>query len=397
MEIDLYRGFKEAWLEAQQQAQQTPPGSHPLDANRALLFERFYPKMEDARQKQDWLKKFEGKCGDASLLKASLAQRQAMAAAMGGQVLYFATQWRFVSGTGNPHPVENGMQWHPTLCVPYLPAAGVKGLAHAFAAHWEGWADSEAGQCDLKRIFGSSENAGSVEFYDLLPHEPLQLMVDVMTPHYGDWYAKGDSITSLAEFEKIPAPWHNPVPIPFLVVEKAEFTLMLRGRGKIGAADVACVAELLANALEIAGGGAKTGSGYGRMQHDATRGAREAQAAEDALQEQARAFAAAQEKTRQAQEEQARREEKARLQALPAAEKIAGLLLTLHAKPDKETATWLIGKKFEAWLKEQGVGVEEVKAALWQDAELLARVRRWNGKKGDEAQAWQRFAPPKKK
>ena len=361
--------------------------------------------MDDAREKQekqDWLKTFEGPCGDKALLKASLTRRQAMAQATGGQVLYFETEWRFVSGTGSPHPVENGMAWHPTLCVPYLPAAGVKGLALAFAQHWEGWGDSEGGPEKLKRIFGSSEGgAGSVEFYDLLPHEPLHLRVDVMTPHYGDWYAKGGGITALTEYEKIPAPWHNPVPIPFLVVEKAEFTLMLRGRGKTGADDVACVAELLVQALQIAGAGAKTGSGYGRMTHDATRGEREALAAKEEREAREaahkQAAAAAEKKAQQEQEERARREAKERQQAMPTAEKIAALLVSLRAKGDKEMATYLTGKKFAALLHEQNIALDEVKTALLQDAVLLGRVRGWNGKKGDEAVAWQKFAPPKKK
>ncbi len=314
--LDLYSGFKAAWQEAGLAPSNVPSNNNPgkvpgkapnnlapAQGNRALLFERFYPKMDDARQKQDWLQQFAGPCGDAALLTTALQQRQAMAHAMGGQVLYFSNEWRFVSGTGNPHPVENGMQWHPTLGVPYLPAAGVKGLAQAFAAQWLGWADSEQGKADLKRIFGSSTNAGSVEFYDLLPREPVQLLVDVMTPHYGDWYAKGGGITSLADAATIPAPWHNPVPIPFLVVEKAEFSLMLRGRGKLGATDedVKCVAALLVEALQIAGAGAKTATGYGRMQHDATRGEREAQAAEAARLAREQAAAAALEKQRLAQ------------------------------------------------------------------------------------------------
>ncbi len=399
MEVDLYAGFKQAWEEYQQ----PKPGTCPTDANRALLFERFYPKMEKAKDKQAWLQTFSGPCGDKKLLETSLAQRRAMAEATGAQVLYFASEWRFVSGTGSPHPVENGMVWHPTLCVPYLPAAGVKGLALAFAKHWAGWEDGDTGKsADLTRIFGSSEGgAGSVEFYDLLPCKPLHLRVDVMTPHYGDWYAKGGSIAALTESEKIPAPWHNPVPIPFLVVEKAEFTLMLRGRGKKSADDVKCVAELLATALQIAGAGAKTGSGYGRMTHDATRSEREARAAQAERQEREeakeQAIAAAEKKAQQEQEEHDRREEKARQQAMPVEVKIAALLASLRGKGDKEMATYLTGKKFVAYLEEHNLALDEVKTALWQDAALLVRVRGWSGKKGDEAAAWQKFAPPKKK
>jgi CRISPR-associated protein Cmr6 len=33
--------------------------------------------------------------------------------------------------------VENGFLWHPTLGVPYLPGAAVKGLVRAYVEHWD--------------------------------------------------------------------------------------------------------------------------------------------------------------------------------------------------------------------------------------------------------------------
>jgi CRISPR-associated protein Cmr6 len=393
----MYQGYKAAYDAAV--SENKAQGITKRDSNPALLFERFYPPMEDAKQKQAWLKKFEGRCGDQALLKEAHQQRQAFAHATGASALYFTTEWRFVSGTGNPHPVENGMAWHPTLCVPYLPAAGVKGLAHAFARHWKGWDETK-----LKRIFGSGADsaangkpgAGRIEFHDLLPLEPVKLMVDVMTPHYGDWYAKGGSIASSSDHEKIPAPWHNPVPIPFLVVEQAEFMLLLRARAGAHADDVSMVEELLVTALHIAGAGAKTATGYGRMIQNSARAEREANDAAAERQAIADAAATAREKARQAQEEQQRQAEKARQQALPTAEKLAQLLATLQGKASKELAIWLTRKKkCDDELQERGIGMDEFKAALWQDAKLAATIRQWNGKKGDEGEAWQQFSVKK--
>lgn len=392
----MYKGFAQEFAAAQQAA---PSQTAQAGKNHALLFERFcsinQSHQPDATQKLAWLAEFEGPCGDPALLQAHLAQRKHFAEQSGATLCYFETEWRIVSGTGNPHPVENGLSWHPVLCVPYLAASSIKGLARAFATHWQGWQKDE-----IERIFGTQQQAGAIEFYDLVPHRPLKLMVDVMTPHLGDWYAKGGSQTTMQgpnagepDFQKTPAPWHNPVPIAFLVMEQAHFFTLLRATKRAQADDVAKVEALLHDALCVAGAGAKTATGYGRLQRDDKqfeKDAEQLQAQQQAQQEQQR-------KAADAAIKKMAEEEKARLQARPNEEKIAQLLATLRAKADKETASWLIGKKFDAWVKEQNVGIEEVKAALWQDAVLLARLRSWSGKKGDEAQAWQRFAPPKKK
>ena len=51
---------------------------------------------------------------------------------LNGQSQCFTTDWHFVTGMGNPHPVENGFSWHQTLSVPYLMGSTVKGLVRAW-------------------------------------------------------------------------------------------------------------------------------------------------------------------------------------------------------------------------------------------------------------------------
>lgn len=409
----MYLGFKSAFDEYKAQAKKAADRSR----NQALLFERFY-SLEDLVQtdpdnKKDdkllWLETLAGRCGETALLKRQLTHRQQFAAATGAEIIYLATDWRFVSGMGNPHPVENGINWHPVLGVPYLPAAGVKGLVRAFATHWEGWEQGE-----VQRIFGAgngqnedeedapSTGAGSIEFFDMLPEEPVTLLVDMMTPHGGHWYAQGGDITDASiDYPKIPAPWHNPIPIPFLVVEKAKFTLMLRARHAGAAADLAKVIELLPQAFAIAGAGSKTGTGYGRFTSDTTR--HQQTKAENAL-ALSRAALAAQVKAKgdknQAELAEKKAQQQAKTQALlalPLPERMAAVLDGWRNKNDKELAVYLTGKKFCQDMAEVGIATNDIMATLWHDTAMQTRVRRWNGKPGNEGRAYAAIASQSKR
>jgi CRISPR-associated protein Cmr6 len=103
---------------------------------------------------------------------------------------------------------------------------------------------------DLIKIFGTQKEEGKVIFFDAYPDESIELKIDIMNPHYPDYYG-GD---------KPPADWQNPVPIKFLTVEKAKFLFYLASRDK----DLLTKAEnLLKDALKNYGIGAKTSLGYG--------------------------------------------------------------------------------------------------------------------------------------
>jgi len=88
----------------------------------------------------------------------------------------------------------------------------------------------------------------------------VQLMPDVMTPHYGPYYQGNEP----------PADWHNPVPVPFLVVDsKQDFLFGILPRRPLETQDKEdCLkaAGWLIRALKYVGGGAKTAAGYGRFE-----------------------------------------------------------------------------------------------------------------------------------
>jgi CRISPR-associated protein Cmr6 len=190
--------------------------------------------------------------GDRELLDEAVVRQADLVRMRGGKTLQLATVWRFASGLGRSHPVENGFAWHHVLGAPYLPGSGVKGVARAWAV-WSGFAAS-----DIERIFGPQQSGGigSAIFLDALPVKPVALDADVMTPHYAPWYHKGEA--------QAPGDWHSPTPIPFLTVARGQtFQFALLPRTPDAAADCNHAAELLQEALATLGAGAKTAAGYG--------------------------------------------------------------------------------------------------------------------------------------
>ncbi len=118
---------------------------------------------------------------------------------------------------------------------------------------------------DFRLIFGRQLEQGKIIFFDAYPKTPPKLKIDVINPHYSDYYAgkknkKGDVIP--------PADYHNPKPIYFLTLEDTKFEFFIGGKsGKKGINNVTLdkVSKLLGDALQNYGIGAKTAVGYGYM------------------------------------------------------------------------------------------------------------------------------------
>jgi len=214
--------------------------------------------------------KLEGKFGDGEQLQRRAERLESLAESQTGWVSEFETTARFITGLGLSHPVENGFNWHHTLGTPYLPASGVKGVVRQWAAQWtEYYSDEDedlrATSDDISRIFGESADddhgVGSVIFFDAMPAGPVELDIDIMTPHYQEWYQKGT--------ESPPGDWHDPTPIPFLTVaadQTFQFALAPRTDCEQDRKDAKDAAQWLVDALYWIGAGAKTAVGYGRFE-----------------------------------------------------------------------------------------------------------------------------------
>lgn len=174
------------------------------------------------------------------------------------------TDSRLIIGLGGTSVIETGMTLHPLYGFPYLSASGLKGLARAYA---EVVAEPKPSGDELREVFGSEDKnphnvannrQGKVFFIDGLPTQFPKLELDIMNPHYGDYYSKktdskGNPIP--------PADYLNPVPITFLAVAAGQgFSFAVYSRDK-ALADKA--KEWLIGGLTELGAGGKTNVGYG--------------------------------------------------------------------------------------------------------------------------------------
>ncbi|PJK06776.1 type III-B CRISPR module RAMP protein Cmr6 [Lysobacteraceae bacterium NML71-0210] len=248
-----------------------------------LQFERFFDAYKgdysdiDTEERKNWLNQFRNKSiGSSQALQTKALQLRQLVESYSGEARIYHCAGNFVTGLGNPHPLENGFLWHPTLGTPYLPGSAVKGLLRAvIETAYQG--NEEDRKALLKRWFGTAEkgdvaeHSGSFVFMDALPVESCQLHVEVMTPHMGRWYEKGGKNPLAADTQ--PGDWHAPVPVTYLSTRdiKLQFAILPRP----GAGDTAILKQelqdlwqALDHGLEYLGAGAKAAIGFGIMQRN---------------------------------------------------------------------------------------------------------------------------------
>ena len=256
-----------------------PERPNPSVMNMGLWFERFFHDYEPGFGKvrkpekptdDSWLRKLTTNAlGARSELQAKAEKIQQLAASQGGQARIYQCTAPFVTGMGNPHPLENGFTWHPTLGMPYLPGSAVKGLVRAAVELAYQGEDKPA---LLKRWFGTEakgdvpEASGSFIFLDALPVEPCALVPEVMTPHMGKWYEKGGKTPTAKDTQ--PGDWHSPVPVGYLTARNLHLQFAVMPRPGVAAEALELVWQALDYALQWLGAGGKTAQGFGAMQLD---------------------------------------------------------------------------------------------------------------------------------
>ncbi|OYD06588.1 type III-B CRISPR module RAMP protein Cmr6 [Paludifilum halophilum] len=218
--------------------------------------------------KKKWMEEVVGKpghekpVGEKGRITEATCRLRQLVENRSGRWLYMKTTSRWVTGLGRPHPVENGFAWHPTLGTPYLPGSSVKGMVRAWAKECGKEADK------IRRWLGpepeeNRRKVGEWIFFDALPLEPVELEVDIMTPHYGAYYDRPE--------KNPPFDGYHPVPIPFLTVAKDQKFVFAVAPRQATAGTEENGKEILnwiKEALEWMGAGAKTAVGYGRFEKD---------------------------------------------------------------------------------------------------------------------------------
>ncbi len=170
---------------------------------------------------------------------------------------YYKIKGRMITGLGGAGVLETSISLHRTYGVPYIPGSAIKGLVSSYThrklqgALWRKKTTDHPQGIDHKILFGDTDAAGYVSFFDALP-ATYSIHPEVMTPHHTD-YNGGQ--------EAAPADWDSPTPVPFLSCSGTFLIAFLAPPEW-----VATTHEILKLALLEEGIGAKTSSGYGRLE-----------------------------------------------------------------------------------------------------------------------------------
>ncbi len=186
-------------------------------------------------------------------------------------------QWRLIVGLGSESVLETSITLHHIYGVPYIPATAFKGVVSSYYIEKNRKEYEEKMEAENKKekdnkkkeynniedflmnedkkyikLFGNKKNKGKVIFLDAYPINFPKLEIDIINPHYQNYY-KGGS--------KPPADWMEPNPIKFISVAKnTEFLFAFIGKDNNIIDETK---ELIEGALKYIGIGAKTSVGYG--------------------------------------------------------------------------------------------------------------------------------------
>jgi CRISPR-associated protein Cmr6 len=213
------------------------------------------------------------------LTESLLSRQQSVSEDLGDAVFSLPAQSLspFMTGTGMEHPLENGFAFLSPYGLPYLPGSGVKGVLRRTAEYLSNLefndADCSWNNAAIDVLFGPGTNAdenarrGALVFWDIyIQPKDYKLGMDILTPHYGDYY-KGDTT---------PHDSGQPVPVPFLVIpQEAKFQFYVQCNAEFIQDEQlknnwrTLVKTLLEHSFEWLGFGAKTASGYGQLKVEA--------------------------------------------------------------------------------------------------------------------------------
>jgi len=149
---------------------------------------------------------------------------------------------------------ETSIRLHHIYGIPYIPSTAIKGVvrSHFIEKYFYKEENSEQKALeddDFKNYFGTQEQEGRIVFFDAFPTTKPKIKIDIMNPHYGDYYSKGEA----------PTDTKNPIPINFLTVENTAFQFLIGFKDGIDKSFIGLFTE----ALTDHGIGAKTAVGYG--------------------------------------------------------------------------------------------------------------------------------------
>lgn len=266
-------------------------------ASRSLVFDRGFdgfarrqdgrwqllkadPKRDQPDGKTSFLTRFAapGAYTEPADFAPFLERRKKALQSAGALPVPLRAQSRLAIGLGLPHPTQTALLLDRLTGCPYVPGSSVKGALRAAAGRVADGvldtgepSDREFWRQYLDRLFGPSADSdlrarGEIIAYDAFPAAWPRLEVDVLTPHYQDYY--GDD----AERPRVsPGDWQDPTPVAFPSVAPGTELVFWLGpsKGALHRDDLGQdenldrLKRLLRTTLRRIGIGAKTSTGYG--------------------------------------------------------------------------------------------------------------------------------------
>ncbi|MEO9027621.1 MAG: type III-B CRISPR module RAMP protein Cmr6 [Ktedonobacteraceae bacterium] len=231
--------------------------------NLGLLLDKYVPQdvIGNSEKKGVWLKTLTRASGshiDAELAKQAYKRWLSLTAAMQATHFSAALDWRMIVGLGGETVIETDLTLHHLYGIPSIPGSALKGLARAYVTgEVQPSKNEDNDSAEVKRVFGSQKQAGTVLFFDAWPLDgQVSFAVDIMNSHYPKYYGEG----------KLPTNTQNPNPVTFLTIEKAHFVFAVAPRRPKDQDDVQLVKAWLSAAIQRYGVGGKTNAGYGFFQ-----------------------------------------------------------------------------------------------------------------------------------
>ena len=165
---------------------------------------------------------------------------------------FYELDWRMVIGLGGEHVQETNMTLDHVYGVPYLPGSAFKGVVRSWVIqeHFSNDEKRAMADDDFLKVFGNQKSAGKVQFLPAYPINNVRLSLDIMNPHFPDYYTG----------PTLPTDTQDPRPIKFLTVVQTPFRFIFLSKD-LALKDL--VQGWTDTALRNKGLGAKTASGYG--------------------------------------------------------------------------------------------------------------------------------------
>ena len=167
---------------------------------------------------------------------------------------FYKVDWRLIIGLGGEHVRETNMTLDHIYGIPYLPGSAFKGVVRSWVIQ-EVFSKEALAMRDANfiRVFGSQELAGKVQFLPAYPIDNVTLSVDIMNPHFPDYYTGTGQPTDV----------QDPIPINFWTVEQTSFRFVILAQEQVL---IDTAKDWVEKTLRDKGLGAKTAVGYGHFQ-----------------------------------------------------------------------------------------------------------------------------------